>query len=302
LVKTSETTWRQNRRRAPSGASPGSLATDSIQITAAQYKKLGNLVYQLSGIYLGDQKRELLRARLAKRFRALNINSVQQYIQILQNDKTGQELVNFLDVITTNKTDFFREPQHFDFLAREALPNLDKMCGPNETVRIWSAACSSGEEPYTIAIVVQENRAALGRRDVSILASDLSTQVLQRAQRGIYAKERVAGIPRQLMMRYFQRGSGQWEGHVRVKAPLRAMVNFARINLMDPFNFSKPFHFIFCRNVMIYFDKNTVEQLVGKFYRCLVPGGFLFVGHSESLAGISHDFKFVQPATYIKRS
>jgi chemotaxis protein methyltransferase CheR len=273
----------------------------SVQITEAQYQKLARLVYRLSGINLGPAKKELLKARLAKRLRATGCRNVNQYMRLLESDDTGSELVNFLDCITTNKTDFFREPQHFDFLVKEVLPNLERLT-KGQPLRIWSAACSTGEEPYTIAIVLMENKSYWERMGVWLLASDLSTRVLEHGRRGIYAMERVQGIPRQILTRYFQKGRNRWEGFVRVRPELRAMVNFQRINLMDPFSFDRPLHIIFCRNVMIYFDKPTQERLVEKFYHCLVPGGLLFVGHSESLTGIKHRFRFVRPAIYRRES
>lgn len=277
---------------------PMNLELGGLQVSEAQYRKLAQLVYSLCGINLGESKKELLRARLAKRLRAIGTHDVGQYIERLERDHSGQELVLFLDCITTNKTDFFREPQHFDFLTREVLPKLDKLCGPNGPLRIWSAACSTGEEPYTLAMVLRENRATWERRGASILASDLSTKVLDHAKQGIYAQDRVASLPRQVLTAYFQRGTNRWSGHVRVRPELRAMVTYRRINLMDSFDFDQPFHVIFCRNVMIYFDKPTQERLVEKFYNCLVPGGLLFVGHSESLTGIRHRFDFVRPAVY----
>ncbi len=274
------------------------LEGGGIQISDAQYRKLSSLVYRLCGIQLGEGKRELLKARLAKRLRATGCADVGSYIKRLENDPDGNELVAFLDVITTNKTDFFREPQHFEFLTSQVLPKLDKLCGRDRSFRIWSAACSTGEEPYTIAMVLRDNQALLGGRTPSILASDLSTRVLDQARRGVYAVERVRGIPRSVLTTHFQKGRNRWEGFVRVRPELRAMVEFKRINLMEPFRFQQPFHVIFCRNVMIYFDRPTQEQLVDKFYHCLVPGGYLLVGHSESLTGIKHRMRFVRPAIY----
>jgi chemotaxis protein methyltransferase CheR len=274
------------------------LVAGGIQITDAQYRKLSSLIYRLCGIQLGDGKRELLKARLAKRLRATGCSDVRSYIERLEKDPDGNELVAFLDVITTNKTDFFREPQHFEFLVAQVLPQLDKLCGSERSFRIWSAACSTGEEPYTIAMVLRDNQGLLGGRTPSILASDLSTRVLDQARRGVYAMERVRGIPRGVLTTHFQKGRNRWEGFVRVRPQLRAMVEFKRINLMEPFRFQHPFHVIFCRNVMIYFDRPTQEQLVEKFYHCLVPGGYLLVGHSESLTGIKHRLRFVRPAIY----
>ncbi len=273
-------------------------AGGGIEISDGQYRKLSSLVYRLCGIQLGEGKRELLKARLAKRLRATGCADVRSYIQRLENDPDGNELVAFLDVITTNKTDFFREPQHFEFLTSQVLPNLDRLCGRDRSFRLWSAACSTGEEPYTIAMVLRDHQDRLGGRTPSILASDLSTRVLDQARRGVYAVERVRGIPRSVLTTHFQKGRNRWEGFVRVRPELRAMVEFKRINLMEPFRFQQPFHVIFCRNVMIYFDRSTQEQLVEKFYHCLVPGGYLLVGHSESLTGIKHRMRFVRPAIY----
>ncbi len=291
---------------AKAGGAPAEAATSGlgfgVQVSDAQYSKLAQLVYRLCGINLGDSKKELLKARLAKRLRATGCRDVRAYIQQLENDATGTELVCFLDVITTNKTDFFREPQHFDFLAKEVLPNLDKICGSNEPFRLWSAASSTGEEPYTLAIVLQDNKQFWQRRGTNLLASDLSTQVLEHGRRAVYTMERAACIPRAALTRYFQRGQNRWKGHVRVRPELRDMVEFRRVNLMDPFRFNKRFHVIFCRNVMIYFDKPTQERLVQKFHDCLVTGGYLFVGHSESLTGIQHRLGFVRPAIYRRES
>lgn len=284
---------------AKKGAAAAPMAaTCAIELSDSQYKKLADLVYRLAGIHLGNDKKELLKARLAKRFRVTGCMDVAEYMKRLQNDSSGHELVGFLDSITTNKTDFFRESQHFDFLAEQILPNLGRLCGPSGQLRIWSAACSTGEEPYTLGIVLRENWRQLTSRGAYILASDLSTKVLAQGKSGVYASERVAGLPQQMLKTYFQRGVKRWEGHVRVRPELRQMVDFKRINLMDKFSFDKPFHLIFCRNVMIYFDKVTRERLVEKFRTCLSRGGYLFVGHSESLTGINHSLKFVRPAVY----
>lgn len=273
-----------------------------ISITDAQYNKLAKLVYSLSGINLGDSKKELLKARLAKRMRTTGIRNVSEFISRMEKDKSGEELIGFLDSITTNKTDFYREPQHFEFLSKEVLPDLDKLCGPTGQFSMWCAAASTGEEPYTLAITLMESYNYWSRRGVSFLASDIDTQVLKHAQRGIYSNDRVAGIPRNILTKYFQKGSNRWAGHVRAKAPLRNMIEFRKINLMDAFEFNESLHVIFCRNVMIYFDKPTQQVLVEKFYNCLRKGGYLFVGHSESLTGIKHRLRFVRPAVYRKES
>ena len=296
-----QTNRRSTSRDKSGGAPPEAVSPGlgfGVQVTDAQYQKLAKLVYRLCGINLGDSKKELLKARLAKRLRATGCRDVRAYIRQLEEDASGTELVSFLDVITTNKTDFFREPQHFDFLAKEVLPKADKLCSLNEPLRLWSAASSTGEEPYTLAIVLLENKQYWQRRGARLLASDLSTKVLEHGRRAVYTMERVACIPRPVLTRYFQKGRNRWQGHVRVRPEVRDLVEFRRVNLMDPFKFDKRFHVIFCRNVMIYFDKPTQARLVQKFRDCLVPGGYLFVGHSESLTGIQHRLDFVRPAVY----
>ena len=284
-------------KAAPTPSQAG-MDFGGVQISDAQYKKLAQLVYRLCGINLGDSKKELLKARLQKRLRTIRCPSVSDYIHRLENDPDGAELIGFLDCMTTNKTDFFREPQHFEFLTEQVLSKLSAFKDGGLPLRVWSAASSSGEEPYTLAMVLLENRAAWERKGVNLLASDLSTKVLDQARRGVYAGDRVEGIPRQLLTRYFQRGRNRWQGYVRVRKELRDMVSYSRINLMEPFHFDKPFHVIFCRNVMIYFDRPTQEHLVDKFHDVLLPGGYLMVGHSESLTGIKHRLKFVRPAVY----
>lgn len=286
--------------RGKSDDSNPAIQTSGIQISEEQYRKLVRMVYQMCGINLGEGKRELLKARLVKRFRAIGCRDVREYMRRLESDTSGQELVGFMDCITTNKTDFFRESQHFEYMADHILPRLDKLCGSGNPLRIWSAACSTGEEPYTLAIVLLENHDTWRRRGTTILASDLSTKVLNQAQNGVYGLDKVAGIPRPILSRYFQRGVNRWQGHARVRPEVRKMVQFQRFNLMDPFHFDQPFHIVFCRNVMIYFDKPTRESLVNKICMNITPGGFLFVGHAESLTGIQHPLKFVRPAVYRK--
>jgi Methylase of chemotaxis methyl-accepting proteins len=205
-----------------------SMLAGSLQIKDRQYNELVDLIYRLSGINLGQGKRELLRARLAKRMRVIGMRSLPDYMELLRNDQSGRELVYFLDCITTNKTDFFRESQHFDFMAKSILPNLDRLCGPGNPLVIWSAACSTGEEPYTLAIVLNENASFWQHQGAAILASDLSTKVLDQAKAGVYLKERVANLPRALLSKYFQRGSKRWEGYVRVKPFLKSLVQYRR--------------------------------------------------------------------------
>jgi chemotaxis protein methyltransferase CheR len=206
-----------------------------------------------------------------------------------------------LDAISTNLTSFFREPKHFAFLEEKALPTVaDNGGSRNRQLNIWSAGCSSGEEPYTLSICLHEfaeNRPGL---NFKILATDISTRMLTTAGNGVYQDSQVQSIASGVLRKYFQRGQGKWAGHYRLKPFVRKSIEFMRLNLMEPFPFGSKFQIIFCRNVMIYFDKQTQGRLVNKYYDCLEPGGFLFIGHSESLMGTEHRFKYVQPTIYQK--
>jgi chemotaxis protein methyltransferase CheR len=203
-----------------------------------------------------------------------------------------------LDAISTNHTSFFREAQHFDFLEQRVLPELlaQHRAGPLE---VWSAACSSGEEPYTLAVVLREHLPAAAA--VRILASDISTKVLDMARAGVYKLERVKDIPAPLLRKYFERGLGNQEGLARVKAELRRQVRFQQINLLEIGDLGTRFSILFCRNVMIYFDRAVQQRVVGMLERHLRPGGYLFISHSESLNGITHGLKWVAPAVYRRR-
>jgi chemotaxis protein methyltransferase CheR len=204
-----------------------------------------------------------------------------------------------LDCISTNKTDFFREPLHFAFLRDHILPALSSL----KRIRIWSAACSSGEEPYTIAMTLFDGVSAPLQWDSKILASDLSTRMLDQAASGIYEEDRVRELPPDTVRRHFLKGRGKLVGMVKVKPHLSDMVLFRRINLMDArYPIKAPLDVIFCRNAMIYFDRATQQQLVNKFHRYLKPGGHLFIGHSESLQWVEHPFRTVAPTIYRKES
>ncbi|MBW2108606.1 MAG: protein-glutamate O-methyltransferase CheR, partial [Deltaproteobacteria bacterium] len=210
------------------------------------------------------------------------------------------ELVRMLDAISTNLTSFFREERHFEFLTNKVFPSWTARSGHGEKIRLWSAGCSSGEEPYSLAICMMDYFSGGLPADTKILATDLSTKVLNRAQSGVYNAERIKKIPKSTLRKYFQKGVGSQAGEFRVKECIREMIVFRRLNLMDPFPFKLRFSLICCRNVMIYFDKMTQGRLVNKFYDCLESGGYLFIGHSESLTGIDHRFKYIQPAVYYK--
>jgi chemotaxis protein methyltransferase CheR len=273
----------------------------SVDITDGEFQRIGRLVYDQCGINLSDGKRELVKARLGKRIRNGSFKSFQDYYQHVLNDESGQELVHLLDSITTNYTFFFREQRHFDCLRLEILPELiDRKKNDGRKLRFWSAACSSGEEPYSIAMTLLDAIEHPFGWDISILGTDISTKALKVAESGVYSKERIQSLPTSLIKRYFLKGESHWKDYVKVKDEVRRLVQLRRLNFMEPFGFHESFDCIFCRNVMIYFDKKTQADLVNRLYGCLDAGGFLLIGHSESLTGISHPFRYVRPSVYRK--
>ena len=274
---------------------------EPLEFTETDFAKISRLVYDQSGINLHEGKQELVKARLGKRIRHGNFRSFREYYDYVVNDPSGEELVQLLDSISTNFTHFFRENQHFEYLKTEVIPWL-KNCGRGNRrkIRIWSAGCSTGEEPYSIAITLLET---VGKRfdwEPEILATDISTRVLGSAQSGIYTRNKVQTLSPDLIKKYFLRGENQWRDHVKVKPVVKEVITFKRFNLMESLLNKEPFDCIFCRNVMIYFDKETREALVNRFYNHLEKGGVLFIGHSESLTGMDHPFQYVKPAIYKK--
>lgn len=262
---------------------------------------LRRLVYSHSRINLGADKKELVARRVHKRLRALNLADYAAYCELLRSPSGEDELTDLLDVISTNVTDFFREPRHFQYMTEALLPAwLEQGRVPGRVYRVWSAACSSGEEPYTIGITLAEfARTNRGWGAWKVEASDISTRMLETAQSAVYRAERVRLPAPEWLPRYFQRGVGKVEGFYRVKKEIRERVAFHHVNLFQP-NYPIPtgLDAIFCRNVMIYFDRETQELLVKRLCQHLGPGGHLFVGHSESLIGIRHGLKGVQPSIY----
>jgi chemotaxis protein methyltransferase CheR len=273
-------------------------------MTNLEFETLSALIYRKSGINLGELKMELLSARLGKRLRALKLPSVHSYMQRLQEDKSGLELERLVDVVTTNKTEFFREAKHYEHLVQALLPAYlgSAAAKRGQPLRVWSAACSSGEEPYSLAMVLHE--ALAGRARFKILATDISSPVLHRAMRGSYSQERMEGVPPLLRERYFDLEEGSADHECTVKPLLREAVHFSRFNLTDEsqYVFENRFDAIFCRNVMIYFDRPTQESVVGRLGRHLAPGGYLYTGFSESLIGIRHDLKPSGASVYQARA
>ncbi len=275
------------------------LATTPV-LSPETYEFIAGLVYEHSRISLGSNKQALVSGRLAKRLRQLGLETYEEYCDLLESGKRPDELSVLVDFISTNHTHFFREAQHLDFLRDRVLPEwMPKLAARREPLRVWSAACSSGEEPYSIAIVLAEHVRLRGHCAWKIEASDISTRILDHARKGVYPAERVTLPQPDLHARYFQKGVGASSGHYRVKDALRSQVTFHQLNLLQAqYPVAPAQHVIFCRNVMIYFDQTTQKELVDKLVRQLAPGGCLIVGHSESLLGIRHPLKSVQPAVY----
>lgn len=278
--------------------SEGLTITQSLKISDAEFRKAADLVKSLAGIHLTDGKRELVSARLAKRLRALGLSTLNDYLDVVKEDKTQDELVMMLDALTTNLTSFWRESDHFDFVVEQLLPKFEAR-SQNE-IRIWSAGCSTGEEPYGLAMLMLGNMKNAQNSKLKILATDLSTRVLETAKRGKYGEERVKNIPPDLRNKFVTKESGPHGAIYSINPNVRSTITFGRLNLMESWPMKGPFDMIFCRNVMIYFDKPTQKQLVERFGQLLRSGGTLFVGHSESLAGVQHSFRYLRPTIYEK--
>jgi chemotaxis protein methyltransferase CheR len=272
---------------------PGFAQPDS-DLSPAQFERITEMLHAHAGIRMREGKEGLVRARLTKRLRTLGLADFAQYLQYLEQDKSRQEFTEMVDVLTTNKTSFFREASHFDFLREDVFPTLR---GP---VRLWSAGCSSGEEPYTLAMLCREGLTDIATRDVKILATDISHRVLATAKAGVYPADQMQDVPPAWLQSYWTRRDLNGRLAYAAGRPLTSLIAFAKLNLMARWPMKGPFDAIFCRNVMIYFDKATQQQLIDRYYALLRPGGHLFVGHSESLTGLTHQFRYVQPACYVK--
>ncbi len=268
-----------------------------FEFSNRDFEALRKLVKQHTGINLSEHKKEMLYSRLARRLRALNLDSFANYCKLLQADGED-ELMQFMNSVTTNLTAFFREPHHFDFLGKTLLPQLMIKNQATKKLRIWSAGCASGEEPYSIAMVIKEIMPI--DWDVRILATDLDSNVLTRGAKGIYDKEKLNGISEARLQRWFKKGTGTQVGKVQISPQLQDMVAFKRLNLMHTWPMQGPLDIIFCRNVVIYFDKPTQRLLFDRFANLLTLGGHLFIGHSENLFQLTTRFRLVQQTVYIK--
>jgi chemotaxis protein methyltransferase CheR len=278
----------------PSTAESISFATPDL--SGSEFRKISEMMYRLSGVQLPPGKEGLVKTRLNKRLRALGIDSYDRYLKYVEEDRSREELTSMIDLLTTNKTSFFREMQHFDFLRTEVLPALFER---SAAVRFWSAGCSSGEEPYSIAVLSLEEHPKSGA-DIRILATDISNRMLRKAGEALYTEEEIKPLPPLLRQKYFRVETHSGNRLYRVMEGPRSLVRLAKLNLMHSWPMRGPFDVIFCRNVMIYFDRAAQQDLVRRFWQLLVPGGYLFVGHSESLTALAHNFRYIQPAIYRK--
>jgi chemotaxis protein methyltransferase CheR len=278
-----------------------SILQDNLILTDQEFEQISELVYDHCGIDLHDGKKELVRSRLAKLVRKHNVSSFEEYRNRVLSDVSDTMMTELTDAISTNLTSFFREPQHFSFLSERLIPELIRRKDRHSSkIRCWSAGCSTGEEPYTIAITLLESMRTDLQWDMKILATDISSRVLDWARHGLYDEQRVAPVPAAAKNRYLTAHRQQGRAQYQVNPLLQKMVVFKYLNLMEPWPFKGPMDFIFCRNVMIYFDKPTQQKLVSRYWDVLDHGGYLFTGHSESLTGISHKFRYIQPTIYRK--
>ncbi|MDQ1183419.1 MULTISPECIES: protein-glutamate O-methyltransferase [Agrobacterium] len=270
-------------------------------LNTRDFRQLSAFIYDYCGIKMTDAKRSMLEGRLRKRLRATGFPTFSDYCEYLfRQDGLKDEVIYLIDVVTTNKTDFFREPNHFDFLEKTALPMLAKQ-GIRQP-RAWSSACSTGAEPYTMAMIMAEAVEKGVISDFSILATDLSTDVLKKAHSGIYNRDLLEPVPNAMQRKYVMQARDKYRSDVRISPKLRSKVGFARMNLMNPsYDIGAPVNIIFCRNVLIYFDKKTQTHVLTELCKCLAPGGYLMIGHSESVTGINLPVKQVANTVFLKQ-
>lgn len=273
---------------------------NEFRLNDRDFQHLRQLVSRETGIVITDAKRLMVYSRLARRLRVLGLRDFSDYCRLLEEDG-NDELNVFINCITTNLTSFFREPHHFTYLQNVVVPELMRRNAETRRIRIWSAGCSTGEEPYSIALAMAEVLPPDAGWDWRVLATDIDTDVLVRAQSGVYSLERVTAIPQPLLQRWFMRGSGANQGMVRISTELRELISFRRLNLMEEWPVRGPIDVQFCRNVVIYFDKHAQRRIFHQFAERMSDDACLFIGHSETLFKISDRFDLVGQTIYRKR-
>lgn len=275
-----------------------------LSITPELFDKFQSLIHEEAGIWLNDSKSALLCGRLSRRLRALQISTLDEYYKFVIDPQQEAERVAMIDAITTNETRFFRDPRHFEFLESRAIPRwrADAQQGVREkTIRLWSAGCSSGEEPYSMAMLLARHLPAEQGWNTSILATDISTRMLAHARAGIYSITKSSDIPEPLLKDYMLKGTGSQDGQMKVMPEIQGIIDFERLNLVQgPFPPEAHFDAIFCRNVLIYFDPPSKQRTVERLTRCLARNGLLFVGQAENLASVKSSFRSLVPAVYAR--
>lgn len=279
----------------------GYVPTESREFPMSEgnFNRISELAHDYTGIVLGEHKRDMIYGRLSRRIRALKLKNFDQYCDLLERDGS-EELSHFINSITTNLTAFFREKHHFDYLQETVLPHLMEKNKVSRKIRVWSAGCSTGEEPYSLSIVLNEFFDTKSW-DVKILATDLDSNVLDHGRRGVYDFQRVEGIEESRRKRWFLKDPARPDV-VKVKPALQSMISFKRLNLLEPWPMKGSFDVIFCRNVVIYFNKDTQRQLFGRYADILRPKGNMFIGHSETLHRVSDRFESLGKTMYQKIS
>ena len=267
-----------------------------FELTDSEFKRLRELVHARTGIALSEAKRELLYGRLARRLRKLKLNSFAEYCRLVESDESA-ELQELTNAITTNLTSFFREDYHFKQLSLEALPQIESKRSSARRIRLWSAGCSTGEEPYSLAIVMRETLARLAGWDIKLLATDIDSKVVATATEGVYSSDRFKGVAPERVKSWFREVAGR-PGFLAASAELKSLITFKQLNLLDPWPVKGPFDVIFCRNVVIYFDKATQRGLFDRMADLQEPGGWLFIGHSENLLNVTRRYKLVGRTVY----
>lgn len=276
-----------------------SLVKKEFEFTDKHFNHIRDIVTAHSGIVLSDAKRDMVYSRLVRRLRKTGINNFDDYCRLLEN-KDHEEFTHFSNAITTNLTSFFRENHHFEMLAESILPDIMQRNKASKKIRVWSAGCSTGMETYSIAMVLKEVIPENQGWDVRILATDLDTNVLETAENGIYKLDSVTGVTDERMSRWFMTGRGEHADKVKLSKELRNIISYKPLNLLDPFPFNGPFDIIFCRNVVIYFDKATQRVLFDKFANIHAHDRYLFIGHSETLYNVTDRYKLIRNTVYKK--
>ena len=280
----------------------GALKPAQLTVSPDLFRKFQKLVYSETGIWLGNSKTALLCGRLYRRLVTLGVPSLERYYECVSTHDGLEERARMIDAITTNETRFFREPRQFDFLVEQVFPqwqaDADRGVRPKR-VRIWSAGCSSGEEPYSLAMLLEKYLPSDKGWDARVLATDISNRVLEKARNGVYDSERASDIPKDLRLRFMLQGFNDRQGQMKVQVGVQQMVEFRRLNLsQEPYPVEGPFDAILCRNVLIYFDAASKQKVVTNLVRHLAAGGFLFVGHAENLTSLSAQLRSVEPTIY----